>query len=474
MAELYKKDILIVFQIVANMLRVFGYILLVPIIVSILLREYRFTLIFFLMAIIITPSFSLIKRFLREQECKMKHAIISLSIGWITISLISSIPFILYGMGFIDSFFESFSGWTGTGLTMIKDPSLIPATLNFYRGFIQWVGGFGIVVLALLLYERPSTAQALFLAEGRFEDFYFDFSKIARMIVFIYTIYSGIGILAFTMAGVPFFDAVVHTMSTIATGGFSSNSVGIGIYGKLPMLIAVFLMYIGGISFLTHYKVIKGKITNLFNNPEVRFIFLITIVAITLVGLDLYKSHKSMYYEGFFYVVSALTGTGAGTLLPVDNFPSLSIFIFILLMICGATYGSTSGALKIWRIMIVIKSIKREIVKHFYPRGTILHIKMGKHVISDEDSLRAATYVFLYIAVIVMGSLVFVFAGYDVIKSIFLVSSAQGNVGLNIATENYFNMNPFLKLQLILHMLLGRLEIIPFIVMLRSLLMVRR
>lgn len=474
MIELYKKDVMIIFQIVTNMLRMFGFILLIPAVVSIFLKEGYFSEIFFFMALTLMVVFSIIKRFLHQQECRMKHAIISLALGWISVSLISSIPFMMHHMGFVNSFFESFSGWTGTGLTMIKDPALLPRTLSFYRGFIQWAGGFGIVVLALLLYEKPKTAQALFLAEGRFEDFYVDLSKIARMIVFIYSIYTLIGVVAFTIAGVPFFDAVVHTMSTISTGGYSSNSVGIGIYGKLPMLIAVFLMYVGGISFLTHYKVIKGNIIKLFNNPEVRFMLLITAIATAVVGLDLYKTHKYNYYDGFFYVVSALTGTGSGTPVTVESFPPLSIFIFILLMICGATYGSTSGALKIWRVIIVLKNIKREMFKPFYPTGTIMPIKMGNNVITDEDSLKASVYVLLYLAILGIGSIIFIFAGYAFVESIFLVSSAQGNVGLNIVTVNYFNMNPFLKLQLILHMLLGRVEIIPFIAMLRSLLVVRR
>ena len=185
--------------------------------------------------------------------------------------------------------------------------------------------------------------------------------------------------------------------------------------------------------------------------------------------MDLYKAHKSGYYDGAFYAVSALTGTGAGTPIPVNLFPQLSIIIFILLMICGATYGSTSGALKIWRIMIVLKNIKREIIKPFYPPGTILPIKMGNHIINDEDSLKASIYFFLYLALLIFGSLIFVFVGYSFVESFFLVSSAQGNVGLNIVTVNYFNMSPFLKLELIFHMLLGRIEIFPFIAMLRSL-----
>lgn len=474
MVELYKKDILIVFQIVANMLRMFGTIFIIPAIVSLFTKDYYFAWIFFLIALVTTVLFSFIKKFFKYQECKMKHAIISLALVWIIVPIISSIPFLLNHMSFVDSLFESISGWSTTGLTMIEDPALIPMALNFYRGFIQWAGGFGAVVLVLLLYERPSTAQVLFLAEGRFEDFFVDFSKISRLIVFMYSVYTAIGILAFTLVGVPFFDAVVNTMALIATGGYSSNAIGIGLYGKVPMFIAIVFMYIGATSFLAHYKVFKGKFRKLIENPEVKFMFLVSAIATLAVWIDIYTARKHTYYDGLFYVVSTLTTTGAGTKVTIDTFPTASLFIFVLLMICGGTYGSTAGGLKIWRVIIILKNIKREIMKPFYPSGTIKHIKMGNNVISDEDSLKVSVYAFLYLVILAIGILIFVFAGYTLINSIFVVASAQGNVGQNIITTNYYNMSPFLKYLLIFHMYFGRVEILPFIALLRSLLMVRK
>ncbi len=471
--ELYKKDLYIIFQILVNMFRMFGFVLVIPTIVAIAREEYRMAGIFALMAVCMILIFIPLKRLLRYDECKTKHALVSLALAWICISIASSIPFMWSGMTFINSFFESFSGWTGTGLTMIQDPSSLPGSLNFFRGFIQWVGGLGIVILTLLLYEKPKTAQALFLAEGRFEDFYLNFSKIARIIVLIFAAYTIIGVFALRLAGVPFFDAVVNALTTISTGGYSTNPIGIGAYGRVPMLIAIVMMYIGGTSFLTHYKILKGKLYKLFTNPEIRFMFLIVIMASAIVGIDLYKTANHDYYAGFFYIIAAITGTGAGTSVSVNNFPTVTLFVLILLMMCGATYGSTTGAIKIWRIMIILKNIKREIIKPFYPSGTILPIKMGNNKISDEDCLRASTYALLYLALIAAGTLIFMFAGYKFMESFFLVSSAQGNVGLNIATENYFNMSPILKLELIFHMLLGRLEIIPFLIMLRSILSIR-
>ena len=183
MVELHKKDVLIIFQIVANILRMFGFILLVPAVAAVIFGEPYFVKLFLAVGLIVIIGFSFIKRFLRERECRMKHALISLAMGWIAICIISAIPFMLLDLGIIDALFESFSGWSGTGLTMMQDPTLFARTLVFFRGFIQWVGGFGVVILALLFYEKPKTAQTLFMAEGRFEDFFVDLTKIARIIV---------------------------------------------------------------------------------------------------------------------------------------------------------------------------------------------------------------------------------------------------------------------------------------------------
>jgi trk system potassium uptake protein TrkH len=330
------------------------------------------------------------------------------------------------------------------------------------------VGGFGIVVLVLLIYEKPKTAQNLFLAEGRIEDFYFDMKKIARAIVIIYSAYTVVGIIALKLIGLSWLDAFVHTMTSIATGGYSSNAIGIGVYGNGAILIGIALMYIGSISFLKHHQLLTGKFKAFFFDPEIRFFNIVVLITTIIICFELFLTTKSNYLDGLFYVISAISGTGAGTPFTINMMAPVSIFILILLMIFGATYGSTTGGIKIWRIIILFKVIAREIIKPFYPKGTILNIKIGDKIIPDEDALRAISYGLLYITFIIIGSLIFTLAGYSLIQAFFTVASAQGNVGLNIVSVNYYNMLPWLKFQLILHMIIGRVEIIPFIVMLRS------
>lgn len=472
--ELKRVDFLLILQVLSTLLRMYGVALAIPALVALLLGDISEAISYFITGIIIFAGTSailfLLEDVLEFQEVRLKHTIICLALAWIIVSLTSTIPFIQSGMSFVDSFFESFSGWTGTGLTMIPDPSKVHPSLNFFRGFIQWVGGFGIIILALLVYAKPTTAKRLFLAEGRSENFILDFKKIARIVVAIFSFYTFLGIIALKISGVPFFDAIVHTMSTISTGGFSSNSVGIGLYGVWPMFIAIILMIIGSISFNNHYDLLKGNYKRLFKNPEVIFMFSLIFVSTLIIFGEIWFMKKGFFYDAFFYIFSAMSGTGAGTPLAITSLNAVSIIVLIFLMISGTCYGSTSGAVKLWRILIVGKIIRREIVRNFLPEHAVIPIKIGDQIINDDQALKVTAYTLLYLSVLFIGSMIFMLSGYEALHSIFMVASAQGNVGLSVLPEaTYYGMNPFLKLLLAFHMLLGRIEIFPLLILLKSL-----
>jgi len=473
LAELHKGDVAIILQILSNMLRFVGISMLVPAIVSYFYGELLYAQLFFEMAIILIVVFSILYSILGHREAKFKHAVIAIALGWFLVGLIGMFPFLPFGMQPVDAFFESMSGWSTTGLTMVQRPEELPYSLNFWRGFIQWLGGFGIVILALMLYERPKTAQELFHAEGRTEDFYTNLFKIARIIVGIYLIYTILGIILFLISGLNLFDATIHSFTCIATGGFSTNSVGIGIYGHAAMASAIIIMLAGGISFVSHRELMKGNIKGFFSNPEVKFLFVMLISSTLLIFLS--STIKEQIFDQFFYAVSALTGTGATSTLAVNTLPPAAVFVLIMLMVCGACYGSTAGAIKLWRILIVFKVIRREIYKALLPQNAVLPIKIGGKTIPDENALNAIAYFALYIMLLLFGSIVFMLAGYGTVESIFTVASAQGNVGLNVISgARWFGMNAALKILLSFHMILGRMEIIPFLVMLKSFGIIKR
>lgn len=489
MVQFSRRDLQIILQIISNILRMFGIVMMVPAFLALVFFESDYFWIFFLPGALITAVFWRIKSYLRFEQATMKHAITGLVLSWLIISLISSIPFAKHNIVFLDALFESVSGWTGTGFTMIQDPATIPKVLNVWRALIQWVGGFGIVILALLIYEKPKTAQTLFMAEGRREDLALNILKIARLFVVIYAAYTLVGSLLMWSsnlfgAEISYFDSLINVATAIATGGYSSNAVGVGVYGRFASTIIMIMMFIGGVSFIRHYEIFKGNFRAAFRDSEVRFLLATILIASLLISADLFLGVNSGQipqelagvdekpvgiFDGVFYVVSAIVGSGHTTQAPVSNLPSLSMLIIILLMIFGASYGSTCGAIKIWRILIIFKVVKREIRRAFVPKNSLLPIKVGNVTISDDSALQAASFTLLYITLLIVGTIVFLMFGYGSLESIFTVASAQGNVGLNvIETANYFSMNPLLKIVMMGHMLLGRMEIIPILIFVRG------
>ncbi len=469
MFELDKNDILVIIQTLANMMMLLGIVLLIPAIVAHYSNEPQFFQIFLIISVITIIIGIFAKKLIKPRRTLMKHAIISIALGWFLFGAISAIPFLFLGLNPIDAFFESISGWTGTGITTIPNLEILPASILFWRGLIQWLGGFGIVVMALLIYERPETATNLFSAEGRNEDFFPNIKKMARMIVAIYFLYTFIGIILYLLSGMNLLDAIVHSFTSIATGGFSTKNNGIGNFSFWAATITIILTTLGGMSFESHYSLLTGKVRKFLKNPEIKFFFMITIIASILIFINTYFSNGNKYFESFFYVISALTSAGTIYGLDLASLPALTIFILIILMIFGASYGSTTGALKLWRILILYQVIRREIHRAFLPQKAVTPIILGGKIVPEDKALKALSYISLYIVFIIVGSIIFMYAGFGLIDSIFTITSVQGNNGLlTINQEIILTLNPLLKILLTLHMIVGRMEIIPFLVLIKS------
>lgn len=468
--EFSLKDFSVVAKILLQTFRVIGFAIILPMLVAMYYGETGFVVLFAEMALGIIVFCSAAGFFIEVAEPKLKHGVVAVALAWIILSLVSSLPFMAYGMSPVDSFFESVSGWTGTGLTMVQLPQSLPFALNFWRGFIQWVGGFGIVILALLILEKPRVARNLMAAEGRSEDFYLNAVTIARAIAGIYLLYTALGIIGFMLVGMNLFDAVVHTFTTLATGGYSTQSAGLGFFGHGAMIVGIFLMCAGGINYVSHRALLKRRFKDFASNPEIKFFFGIILVAMLLVSVNMILLNNFVPLDQLFYIVSAITGTGATTFFQAISFGGATIFILILLMIFGACYGSTTGALKLWRVILVLKIFEREIRKIFLPQGAITPLKSHGACIDDEKALNVIAYICLYLLVLAGGAMVFMFFGFSIVDSIFTVASAQGNVGLaTIGGESWFLMNPLLKILLSIHMLVGRIEILPFFVLIKAL-----
>lgn len=468
-----RQDTLIIAGLLADILYAYGFFLLIPSLIGLFNAEYTQALIFGAGAALFIPVFFVLRRKTSGGDIEYRHTAMALALAWISLSLFSCIPFVVHGMSWINALFESFSAWTDTGLTMIPHPEDLPVSLSFFRVLMQWVSGLGIVMFMLFLHgSSPRAAQSFFQAEGRFEDFTTNLWQVGRIVVLIYIGYTLTGSLLLWILGVPPFHALTHAITSLSTGGFSTNPVGVGLYGTWPSIVALGLMLCGGISFSSHQALLSGNVKKFFRNPEIRALFAIIVGASGLLLLEqlLSTGHITQALGSVFYAVTAITTCGAGTILSLTEVPDVFVFTLIFLMISGAVYGSTTGALKLWRLIILWKIVRREVRRPFYPTGTLMPIRMGHNLITEKVALQVAAYVLLYLAVGLVGSLIFMLMGYRSLDALFTVFSAQGNVGLNAMPEAlYYGMSPLLKLQLIFHMLIGRMEIFPLLYLLHGL-----
>lgn len=413
-----------------------------------------------------------VRRRRMEDGVSSRHAVFALALAWPVLSLLSVVPFVAGGMEWIDAAYESFSAWTDTGLTMVRDPSTLPVALGTFRIVIQWFSGLGIVMFMLSL--RVSSARAaysFFQAEGRPEAFSTDLWTIGRTVVRIYCAYTLLGFLALWVSGLSPYEALAHAITSLSTGGFSTNPVGVGVYGAVPTAVAMVLMLAGGISFASHRELVTGGWQKFWHDPEVRLLLILIVVASGLVMTQaaLIGFRELGVQDGVFYVVTAITTCGAGTLPPLSDVPPSIQFTLLLLMVSGATFGSTTGALKLWRLLVMAQVVAREVRRPLYPERAVLPLRVRGITLSDSTAATVLGYVALYLTLGIVGSLVFTLFGYSPLEALFVVFSAQGNVGLNILPDaRYFSMPALLKGQLIVHMLLGRVEILPFLSLLYS------
>ncbi|NIA09932.1 MAG: TrkH family potassium uptake protein [Nitrospiraceae bacterium] len=427
-------------------------------------------------------TFILVGGFLRllgrgeDGEPKIKHAMVIAALAWLIISLISSIPFyFIEHMDFLSSFFESVAGWTGTGLTMITNESGLTHTIQFWRTFTQWVGGVGVIVLTLIILARPGTGSfTLYRSEAREEKIHPSIISTVKSIWWIFLLYTIIAIIALIAVGMPVWDAINHAMTGLSTGGFSVRNDSIASYGSIIQIVLIPVMAAGAISFAAHYDLLNGKIKKFFKDVQTQaFIAIVVLgmVVLTLLNMDSYSTFLQSFKYSTFQFVSALTCTGFQTADIASWLPS-SKMILSFAMVIGGAAGSTAGGIKLFRAILLAKGAGWRIKEVFLPPNSSFSHKLGGKVLSGDEAMRevneAAVMSFLWMILLFVGIMVLLVTTSGSLDNvIFEVCSAQGNVGLSTGITSV-SMDPIAKIMLIINMWIGRLEIIPIIVLLRS------
>jgi trk system potassium uptake protein TrkH len=471
------SDFRIVLSELGRILRIFSYVCLVAAGVSVAFREFLGAASLFASGGLAYGSSFLLMSIHTEEEPKLRHAMILAALAWVIVPLYSTIPFMVEGMPFIDSMFESVSGWSGTGLTMVIREDQLSHTIQFWRSLTQWIGGVGVIVLMISILARPGTgAYTLYKSEGRTEKIHPSIVSTVKTIWQIFVVYTVLGVVLLWMCGMPLWDSVNHAMTGIATGGFSVANNSIGSYDSLLIDFALFpLMIAGAVSFVVHYRMIRVNHRIFFTDPQNRAFFLIAaagIVYVVYVNLGYYGEGFTSFRYSCFQVVSALTCTGFQTA-DIYSWSAAAKLALSAAMVIGGAAGSTVGGIKLIRLVLLYKGVVWKFRKVSFSSATVIPFKLGSKSLSSEEAneeiAEAALISFLWIVFLFLGIFILletVPPHYTLGDVIFEVASAQGNVGLSTGITGP-HMEGVAKVTLMFNMWIGRLEIIPVLMMVR-------
>lgn len=477
--KLDREDLKVILRDMGSILLVIGYIMLIPLTVAYLSGEEEFYFAF------LYPSFfaiwiGIILRwsFRNAMETLLKHAMLTAGLAWLIVSLVGAIPYTYLGMGFLDSYFESISGFTTTGMTVIADIDDLPKSILFWRAMTEWIGGVGVIMLFLVVLMQSRTVMARFyMAEARTERIKPAISTTVTYIWRIYLLLTFVGALLYYIAGMDSFDAITHAFTALSTGGFSTHSASISYYNSIGIeVVSILLMITGGISFVVLYRVLTGDKKAPFRNPEVRAYFTIILIGSLAVSFNLINQKQYPVLEalryGVFQTVAIITTTGFATQ-ELSQWPDFSKIILLLLMASGACIGSTGGGFKVLRILILLKHGYQEMMKNLLPGRAVVTLKIGEKPIESEDVFRISGLFFLFLTFLLGGGMIFSLLGYDALSAMSLSFSALSNVGpVFLPSADWYALSDIAKTVLIIQMWAGRLEIFPALALLISLISV--
>ena len=458
-----------------------GLCMLVPLLVSLYYQDLAHNSFLYSMGITMMAGLILLigsKKRGYDDYINKKEGMATVALAWMGIGLFGALPF-YFGpefTNFTDAFFESVSGFTTTGSSVMTNIEGATKSLVFWRSFIQWLGGMGIIVLSLAilpflgvggiqLYKAEVPSPVPDKLTPRLTDS-------AKILWLVYAVFTLVEIIFLLGGGMPLFEASCHAFTTMPTGGFSPKNASIAHYNSayFDYVIVVF-MILAGINFSLHYQMLRGKTLAFWQDTECRFFLGLTFVLILIVTWNIYGSVYASMVDALrfasFQVVSILTTTGFATA-DYEKFPGLSQVILFVCMFIGASAGSTGGGMKCARIIVCFKYCYRELFKIIHPRS-ISHVKINNIVIPNEILQGIMGFLALYIALFILSGILLAAMGIDRMTAFGAVAACIGNIGPGFGSvgpsENFAHIPVMGKWLLAWCMLLGRLEIYTVIIL---------
>ncbi len=427
-----------------------------------------------------------------RKEVQKREGYVIVTFGWIIMSLIGTLPYILSGAipNFVDAFFETMSGFSTTGATILQDIEAIPKGILLWRSITQWIGGMGIIVLAVAILPLLGIGgMQMFAAEmpgPSGEKLHPRISDTAKRLWLIYVGFTAVETILLKIAGMTFFDALNHSLATISTGGFSTKNASMAYWNNSPIIqyIVITFMFLSGMNFVLSYFAFKRQFKKVFNDEEFRWyalvVVLLTLISVLIIyfevdlraasiGQDVdFGAVEGVVRHVLFQVVSIVTTTGFISADYTAWTPFLTL-LFFSMMFLGASGGSTSGGIKVMHHLIMIKNSILDFKRSLHPNA-ILPVRYNNKAVSGNIVSNILSFFVLYMLSFIVGALVFSWCGLDFVSAIGASASSLGNVGPAFGDvgpiDNYYNLTSAAKIWASFLMLIGRLELFTVLILL--------
>ena len=466
----------VVFHTLGIVLNVNALLMLPPLLVAFIYGESdaRYFLITFALCLAIGTLVGKVK--IKNKKFYTREGYVMVALSWIVISLMGALPFYLGGYmpSYIDALFEAVSGFTTTGSTILTDVEVLSKSMLFWRSFTHWIGGMGVLVFILAIVpltggesmhlmkaESPGPSVSKLVPKIRLTAFYL------YAIYFVMTVIQFILLVIFDM---PVFDALCMAMGTAGTGGFGIRNSSMAEYTKQAQTVTTIFMLLFGINFSFYFLLLKKKIRDAFSMSEVFtyiFIFLAVSLLITINILPEYDGFLSSFHAATFTVSSIMTTTGFATV-DFNTWPTFSKFLLVAVMFTGACAGSTGGGIKVSRIILYAKSILKELSSLIHPRS-IKVIQFDKKPVEKNVLHSATIYIIVYVFIFAFSVLIVSIDNFDFATTFTSVAATINNIGPGLEmvgpVGNFSAFSPLSKIVFILDMLIGRLEILPMLIL---------
>ncbi|MCF8226695.1 MAG: TrkH family potassium uptake protein [Bacteroidales bacterium] len=434
----------------------------------------------FLFAFLVAITMGIFLHFLTQKDDEpdqltRKDAYFIVTLSWFLISLVGCLPYIFSGSipSFINALFESVSGFTTTGSSILTDIESLPKSILFWRSLTHWIGGIGIIVLVILVMPVLQIGgYHLFTMESSMQEKIFPKTKsLGYRLLFIYLALTFIEILLLLLGGMNLYESVCHAFGTIATGGFSPKNDSIAGYSPYIQYIVMLFMLLSGMNFVIHFFLVNRNFKKIRSNEELKFylsgVILIGLFMTLTVSIQMGKPLEVSVREGFFQVISILTCTGYVTA-DYLQWPAYAWVILFFAMFMGGSTGSTAGGIKLARHLILYKNISRTFRRLISPNA-VLSIRLNRNAIEEDANTSILTFIFMYITLFIFGTILLVMLGIDWTTAGGSAATCMAGIGPGIGTVgptgNFAHLPDLAKIILTLLMLLGRLEIYTILIL---------